>query len=527
VDYSKHFSSTATPQTEPLPGKDQVKNSAGGFVFKIDEFSQLSRFITLGTENGTYYATERDITRENCKNVIAAIKKDGIRVVSEVLEISSSGRAPKNDPALFVLAMCTNPDFADEKTRNFAFECLPKIARTPTHLFHFTKYMLSFRGWGRAAKRGIANYYLATPIDKLAMHMVKYQQRDGWSHADLLRTTHPKTADETRNALFKYAVDGVEPPIAIVKAAETLKSEKDNKKVVSIIKEHKLPMEAVPTDQRTPEVYEAVLETNGLEWLFRNLGNLTKHGLIGEGKFDFNDKVMARLTDKEQLKKQRLHPLKVLMALLQYRSGGGFKSSSTWTANKDIIDCLNDAFYASFGNVTPTDKRILWGCDVSGSMGMGCVGGVQGLTPAMAQAALLMVTYQVEKRFIPMAFSSQFVQLDISRAKRLDDVMKYMYGHGFGGTDCSLPMRYALEKGLEIDSFIVSTDNETWAGNQHPVEALKEYRRKTGIPAKLAVIGMTSTGFSIADPNDAGMMDFVGFDAAGPELLSGFIREGF
>ena len=34
---------------------------------------------------------------------------------------------------------------------------------------------------------------------------------------------------------------------------------------------------------------------------------------------------------------------------------------------------------------------------------------------------------------------------------------------------------------------------------------------------------MTSTGFSIADPNDAGMLDIVGFDSAGPALISGFI----
>jgi 60 kDa SS-A/Ro ribonucleoprotein len=35
---------------------------------------------------------------------------------------------------------------------------------------------------------------------------------------------------------------------------------------------------------------------------------------------------------------------------------------------------------------------------------------------------------------------------------------------------------------------------------------------------------MTSTGFSIADPADAGMMDVVGFDSATPELISDFAR---
>jgi hypothetical protein len=46
-------------------------------------------------------------------------------------------------------------------------------------------------------------------------------------------------------------------------------------------------------------------------------------------------------------------------------------------------------------------------------------------------------------------------------------------------------------------------------------QALRQYREATGIPAKLVVVAMASNGFSIADPNDAGMLDVVGFDAAG------------
>jgi 60 kDa SS-A/Ro ribonucleoprotein len=49
-------------------------------------------------------------------------------------------------------------------------------------------------------------------------------------------------------------------------------------------------------------------------------------------------------------------------------------------------------------------------------------------------------------------------------------------------------------------------------GQMHPSQALDRYRQKTGIPAKLIVVSMTANPFSIADPNDAGMMDVVGFD---------------
>lgn len=95
----------------------------------------------------------------------------------------------------------------------------------------------------------------------------------------------------------------------------------------------------------------------------------------------------------------------------------------------------------------------------------------------------------------------------------------------FGGTDCALPMLYALEQGIKVDVFTVITDNETWAGNVHPVEALQRYRKKTGIAAKLIVVGMTSTCFSITDPNDAGMLDVIGFDAATPAVMADFARQ--
>lgn len=83
-------------------------------------------------------------------------------------------------------------------------------------------------------------------------------------------------------------------------------------------------------------------------------------------------------------------------------------------------------------------------------------------------------------------------------------------------------MIYAMENCVPVDTFIIYTDNETWSGRIHPVQALQQYRRKIGIPAKLIVVGMTSTEFTIADPNDNGMLDCVGFDSATPQIISDF-----
>jgi 60 kDa SS-A/Ro ribonucleoprotein len=114
-------------------------------------------------------------------------------------------------------------------------------------------------------------------------------------------------------------------------------------------------------------------------------------------------------------------------------------------------------------------------------------------------------------------------ELSISPRQRIDDVVRYMKGLDFGGTDCALPMLYALRKGLEVDAFVVISDMESWSGAIHPTQALRQYRERMGIPAKLVAVAMTATEFSVSDPNDAGSLDCVGFDTATPQVISQFI----
>lgn len=47
---------------------------------------------------------------------------------------------------------------------------------------------------------------------------------------------------------------------------------------------------------------------------------------------------------------------------------------------------------------------------------------------------------------------------------------------------------------------------------------------RTGIDAKLVVVGMTANDVSIADPEDRGMIDVAGFDSAVPTLIADFSR---
>ncbi|HEX9996297.1 MAG TPA: TROVE domain-containing protein [Abditibacterium sp.] len=532
---TKHLTSflaranSATPQSQPIPGSAQVANSAGGYSFAVDDWTRFHRFLILGSEGGSYYATERALTAENASATLRCIQNDGSRVVKEIVEISQAGRAPKNDAALFALALCASK--GDETTRREAFAALPQVARTGTHLFHFAAFADAQRGWGRGLRNAIAGWYSSQSAKNLAYGAIKYQSRDGWSHRDLLRLSHPTPKGEVQGIIYHWMTQGWpsvgnEPhpveDVTQIWAFERIKRASDEAEVAKLIAQYRLPREAVPTQfLNSPAVWEALLQEMPMTALIRNLATLTRSGLLSPLS-ETAQKVVAQLGDANRLQRARVHPIAILAALRTYSSGRGARGNGVWEPVSAVVDALDAAFYTTFGLLTPSGKRHLLALDVSGSMGCGEIAGVPGLTPREASAAMALVTGAVEENVEYAAFSDQMVPVQIGRRVRLDSVQKQLASIPMGGTDCALPMLWALKNKVKVDVFVVYTDSETWFGKIHPTEALTRYRQETGIAAKLIVVGMLANKFSIADPCDAGMLDVIGFDTAAPQLMSDF-----
>ena len=87
------------------------------------------------------------------------------------------------------------------------------MARTGTHLFIFARYVQQFRGWGRGLRRAVGDWYLAKEPDKLAYQVLKYRQREGWTHRDLLRLAHP-AGDRVRTGPVRLVICGREADLA-------------------------------------------------------------------------------------------------------------------------------------------------------------------------------------------------------------------------------------------------------------------------------------------------------------------------
>ena len=545
MDYTQHYASRlrreATPQSEKMPDTKQVPNSAGGYAWPVSAWDRLDRFLVLGSDGGTYYIGERELTIENARTIVALIAEDGARVVQRTVEISAFGRAPKNDPALFVLAVAAGVGNAG--TRAGALAALPTVARTGTHLFHWLQYVQAFRGWGRGVRRAVSDWYARKPAGDVAYQLLKYGSRDGWCHRDALRLAHAMPPTPTHDLLFRFAVTGwaaldagyenVEPEVrALLEAVRSLAASTPAQ-AARTIADHGLVREMVPTELlRHAVVWDALLERMPMLAMIRNLGVMSRVGLL-VSQSNAARVVAARLADAAALRASRIHPVAMLAALGTYAQGRGVRGGGSWNPVAQVVDALDAAFYGTFRNAPSTGKRIMLALDVSGSMSAG-IHGMPYLSCREASAAMALVTAATEPAHLFTAFTrgaypsrwpgvpSGLSTLSISPRQRLDDVVRSIGDLPFGGTDCALPMVESMKRGWQIDVFVVYTDSETWAGTIHPVQALRQYREKIGIAAKLVVVGMASNGFSIADPDDVGMLDVVGFDSATPQLIADF-----
>lgn len=521
------------PQTEQ-ENPAQVANSAGGFSFKVGPVDQLRRFLILGSQGGTYYVGESDLTKQNLDNIKTLIQTWPNTVLDITSEISREGRAYRNDAAILVLAMVMT--YGTDEVKAKARTHVNEIVRTSTHLFQyigFLKKLATGSGLGTSRNRSIANWYESKSVDDLAYQVVKYRQREGWTHRDAWRQARPKDI----NTSIGDFVMGKEHPavddLRIIFGFKQMQQAQSVKEVLLVLDDYKmLPWETIPTQfHKSPEVWKKLFENGQLngQALVRNITRLAKLDAFSD--LEFARAYANKLNDEQMIVKTKLHPIQYLNALQVYTNGQIQRNAwgstghrlKSWMASPIIVDAINDGVHLSFKHIEPTNKRTLLAVDVSGSMTQSIGMGLE-LTAAQVAGVMAAVIARTEPHYQIMGFASNFRDLGITAKMDLNTVMNRVSNQNFDTTDCSLPMEWALQNNYKFDTFVVITDSETYAGRTHPHIRLRDYRRKMGIDARLIVVGVTSTGFTIADPNDAGMLDVVGCDANLPKLIAEFSK---
>ena len=570
-----------TGQMAPIPGKETIMalNKAGGYTFKVSDEDYILRCLILGTNKNTYYASAREMTTE-CIEYLKQMIKDGKGsiLVDTIKKVYEDGRAPKQDPTLMALALASSCE--DLETRKKAYKVVSTL-RTLSHIYTWKGYhkvASKSKGMGKLSKAALCSLFEKMTPQQLGYQVTKYPHRktavEDWSFLDLMRCIHLKGDKLPLEGQFvmKYAIRGSEeankfleehvelkesPVIKYIQAVEKVKSlieSEDNRvQLIKLAYEFNLPREVLPTwSFNYDDVWRSLLlnreqtrVTMPMTGLIRNLAVMTTRGVFSDALTV--SLVEEHLTNEAVIKKARLHPVNILIAMMTYKAGHGEKGKLTWEPHAKIVSALEQAFYKSFKYVKATGKRIFHGIDCSGSM-TSPIPCLPQISSHKAATVMAMTFARIEadspQEFVGFTASRSYYggpvrddgtdglrKLNITPVMTLEQAMMSTQFSDFGSTDCSLPIEKAIKdfktsggtKGL-WDVFMIYTDNETYAGRRHPSESLKEYRELTGIPAKMVVIACLPTASTIADPTDGGMLDVVGFDTNAPEIVMNFIR---
>lgn len=538
-----------TPQTEPIPGRtDMARNHAGGYGFTKDNWRRLEEFLILGTAGGTYYISERTATLEGTEIVHQALTVDGPRAVRLAVEVTTGRpqRAPRNNPALYLLAAA----FADGDlpTRRAARQALPRVARTTYHqavMFGYWKHLhgkASAAGTapriGRLTRGAFADLVTLKDPNDVAFQACKAASRsttsgEKFAVRDLLRIAHPKAHTRTERAAYGWIAGNVTGEEArrllpAVDAFLTAKAASTPRAAVRAITERGVPWEFLP-DQvlKSPEVWEALIETLGASALLRNLARMTIVGTLAPLS-SATARLVARLTDPGLLAGGRIHPLDVYLALCVYGSGRAQPDprapARTWTPVPAVCDALEEAFDLAFGYIEPTGLRYLVAVDSSGSMRNPIYNAAGSVLGTVYQTACMMaaIMARLERGGAYVIDVDTAVHASrITARTNLREIIRW--DPAGGGTNLALPFAFARAKSVEADGIVVLTDDETWAGKVHASQELAAYRDQINPMARCVVASMTCAATTIGDPRDPGVLNVVGFDAALPQLVTGFI----
>lgn len=516
----------STPQTQPIKGRESemIQGRSGGYAFDAGLWAMLRRCLIVGTAKSTYYAGKRELTDDFITTVQEAIVTDPRRVADEIL-YASDGKSINNSAPIFALVLLSMGETPEAK---MAFlEIFPQVVRTGSHFYEWLSYTKSLRGFGKIVKQAGTQWLSQDNVKKLAYQLLKYQQRNGYSHRDALRLFHVKPPTDEHDQLFHWAVKGWDGlPSEIPNEAmaqiwwyEWLKRNPEQTHE-AISQGHLTHEMAAPVGKMDVQAWQLLFEEMPIGAMLRNLGSLTEIGVLRADQRKNLDRIEDVLNNPQHLKTGRIHPIDALKALKTYQSGGILgRSKKTWTPVPRIVDILEKTVELSFDLQEPSGKVFMHAVDVSGSMSWGVVDSV-GLSCCEIATAMALVTAKAEKNYCIRGFATEFKDLGITRKDSFTSALRKASDQNFGGTDASVAYDWMIKHKFKADVICFWTDSESWAGRRHPTQALAEYRRQVNPNIKAVYVTLAPYQLTLVDPNDPLSWDFGGFDPSIPRLIS-------
>ena len=514
MSYLKRLSTRRAPQSAPIPGTAQVPNSAGGFAWAVDDWARLRRFLILGSEGGSYYASRVEADARERRGGRALPRAPTARARSrEIVAVSDDGPRAEERPGAVRAGDGGRRSATRRRARRRSTRCRGCAAPARTCSSSRRSSRASAAGAARCGARSalvrrrsrrrrarLPGGQVPPARGRVAPRPAapgapggarQRGQPDARAVATSTRGCSSGSSAAARPTACRALVEG----FARAQAARDAGARRRRSSASTACRARRCRAEHLTS----PEVWEALLEDMPMTALDPQPGDDDARRPARAGLGTARRRSSRSSATRSGIRQARVHPIAVLVALRTYAAGHGGAAGSSGRRSAQIVDALDAAFYTAFENVEPTGKRMLLALDVSGSMACGCgrrragpdaarclggAGAGDGGDRAALRDRRLLRRQAAAGRPARAALDCGDGRPDAAGdqpaaapgRRRADGVATCRSAARTARCRCCT--RSSAER--EIDTFVVYTDRETWAGDVHPAQALARLPARVG-----------------------------------------------
>lgn len=434
-------------------------NRAGGIAYALSDKAALAQLAMTGCLNETFYAS--------AKNQLADAKALAGRVDVEFLAklaVYARERGRMKDLPAFLLAVLAT------RAPHLLAQVFDRVVDNGKQLRNFVQIIRSGeagrRSLGTRPKKLVAQWLNAANDAKLLAASIGSAPSLG----EVVRLSHPKAGDGTREAFYAWLLDKKVEFSALPEVVRALESFRKG----DALELPRAPFELLTSMPLSEKDWKTLAKNASWTQTRMNLNTFLRHGVFQSR--EMVSLVAARLSDPELIAKAGCFPYQLLAA---YQNADDNLPMA-------VTNALQDAMELAVANVPAFDREVAVLVDTSGSMKdpvTGSRGSATTKVRCVDVAALFAAAVLRRNETATVVPFDTKVHTSV-RLNPRDSIMtntKALARNG-GGTDCGCGLAYLNAERSKASLVIYVSDNESWVSRN--TSNRYGYDRKTDVMAE-------------------------------------------
>jgi 60 kDa SS-A/Ro ribonucleoprotein len=495
------FSGKSSPISKETRNADTT-NEAGGTAYAFGPEHALAQLAATGCLNATFYASGQD----QLDKVLDLAKKVSPHYLAQVAIFARERGFMKDMPAL-ICAILAKRDVGILR------KIFPRVIDNGKMLRNFVQIIRSDKVGRKSlgsAPKALIQEWLNSRDDK---RILEASIGNAPSLADIIKLTHPKPKDATRNAFYGWLLDR---EYSRAKLPEAVKQYEDYKNGES--KEvPDVPFQLLTALTLGKKEWVEIAKSMKWHATRMNLNTLKRHGVFEDDKMV--KMISERLRDPEQVRKSKVFPYQLMMAYL----------AATDVPN-EVREALQDAMEIATENIPEIEGQIYIFPDVSGSMSSpvtGYRGSVTTHVSCLDVAALFSASLLRRNRnAVIIPFAENVRQFNCNPRDSVMTIAEQLRKVPGGGTNCSAALAEINRRNAKVDLVVYVSDNESWVDSKNGQTAtMSEWNRclQRNSKAKMVCIDIQPYDSSQAQEREE-IMNIGGFSDSVFDIVAEFAK---